>query len=800
MEKLIQGIEGVTIRSEDGDTSGGSQVSSERGSDGEQELTLEPKVLRNEEEGLKQNNSRVPVVGSSQGNVQQSKGYNCVETSRTASTASEGTTDTEFETARDDEKVDGIQTSISNVPETSAKGHSKDAESDCDSDFVQAELDWSSDEFEPIEDPVNLWDRGVTIELLQELLLDHELEHMTSRQVVSQFVLPQTADYECSLAGLMKRSFPHTVKKATHYVIHPWDANFGRLIQMLISVDAAYRTTHGGEEAVFWIDMMAVDQHLHCEGYTDEEKIWLHRDKLLQSVRSCIEATPYTCLFMEPIHNPIVLSRSWCLFEMVYSLFFRRELILAPCPEPPGTQPLKPVLENVAAAVQRFTPDFENTKTSSDRDHEWLMTAVTAAHSSGIAWLNDQVGKVMLHWLAQEVLNEIYRLDQPVPVSSLRDLASLLESLSNIDQAHMQYTLALNTARDQLGLDHTLTLAITHDLACLKAKHMFKFDEAEDLLREALRGRESIYGPSQDVTNDTVLALARLLQAQSRLDEAEVLYRRALKYSLELHGFEHRGTLVAANLLALLLQNKGEFREAYVLLTRTLKVGMSSLGSKHLDVLVWCNNMAVLLQDARDLQHAESLFRKTLADCEAALGKDHSQTLNVVFNLGQCLWQQGKKRAAEMLFRRELASCQALYGIRHRDTVRSFRNIIDFLVAEDREDEAEEYIEILQQTGETYTRGKQQLSDSESEESRGESQSGSESQSESQSQYDDESDFDCTSENEKELQIGEHIEGEDDTSKHRFENDNCREDESSCIEENLQEKVKTEADTIGSED
>ncbi len=562
--------------------------------------------------------------------------------------------------------------------------------------FVERENDffWSSDEVEEIEDPPDLVDRGVSIELLIDLLIDHDLKDMTTRQVVENFVLPQTADYGCSLAGLMKRSFPETVGRATHYIIHPWDANFGRLVEALKQVDESYRMEHG--KASFWIDIFAVDQHLHLDGYEQEGRVWLHRDQLLANVRNCIESIDHACVFIEPTYDPILLTRSWCLFETMHALYHERRLHLITCS---GDRSAVSdfMVENVAEIIRAFTPNFNASKTWSKVDKDWLLTAVIASHPTGLQGLEESVGHVMLEWLAKEISYQVSHLEEDMmtPVRALYDLSQLLESLGNIHEAQAQYTRALDIARSTLGFDHPLTLAIAHHLACAEAKHFFKFGEAEELLMDTLENRERILGKTHPDTIESVLALARLRQALGRLAEAEPLFRRALQNYIVSHGFAHRDTLVAANLLALLLQEQGCLQEAHVLLTRTLQEGKRMLGSTHVDVLMWRNNMAVLIQDKEELAQAETLFRRVLTDSERTLGPDHPQTLNIVHNLGQCLWQQEKNRAAENLFKRELAGCDAMFGTESRETQRSIRNLVDFFSSLGREEDAEEFSQRL---------------------------------------------------------------------------------------------------------
>jgi len=584
---------------------------------------------------------------------------------------------------------------------------------------------WDSSDVESVDDPENLCDRGVSIDLLLNLLHEHNLENMTTREVVSKFVIPQTLDYQCSLSGLMKRSFPDKVSTATHYVIHPWDASFSRLVHMLVSVDRAFSTTSdeassssedhstndlinrplptisecGASRAFFWIDFFAVDQVAHLEGYANEDQSWLHRDELLENVRLIIERTPYTCVFIEPHYQPILIQRSWCLFELMHALYHGREILLSHCPEELNIEATKGFIDDLDKTILNFTPDFETSQVSVAQDKEWLLRAVNAVHSSGTTWLNQQVGTMMKQWFAEEMMKLTLNCNVAPSISTLWRLGMLLDQLCHVDFAETYLMQSLNLSRDQLGFEHMLTLTISHDLACFQAKRHHRFDLADELLRHVLSSREHILGEFHYLTTQTRVALARLLQERFRHDpdasealiaEAESLYSKSLKLSLVQNGISHMDTLVVANFLALLLQEKEDYRSSYILLSRIVSTSRATWGSRHEDVLVWTNNLAVLLQDMNQLPRSEALLKRTLTECEHALGVDHLQTLTTVYNLAECMLQQGRFRQAEGLFKRELVACQSVKGPRHPDTLSSLANMIQVLRQQNKDQEADE--------------------------------------------------------------------------------------------------------------
>jgi len=96
-----------------------------------------------------------------------------------------------------------------------------------------------------------------------------------------------------------------------------------------------------------------------------------------------------------------------------------------------------------------------------------------------------------------------------------------------------------------------------------------KLDDAEPLLRRALKGRESVLGNKHPDTLVSMDSLAKLLKQQGKYHEAEPLFRKALKGRETVLGVSHPDTLLTVRGLADLLMNMGKYgAEAAVLRRR----------------------------------------------------------------------------------------------------------------------------------------------------------------------------------------------------------------------------------------
>jgi len=112
----------------------------------------------------------------------------------------------------------------------------------------------------------------------------------------------------------------------------------------------------------------------------------------------------------------------------------------------------------------------------------------------------------------------------------------------------------LNEAREVLPVRHPTTLMLINNLAVLLQTNG-NLDEAEALFREALEAHREGLCPRHPDTLISINNLAAvLMQKKGELGEAEALFREALEAKRDTHGTRHPDTLMSINNLAVLLQ------------------------------------------------------------------------------------------------------------------------------------------------------------------------------------------------------------------------------------------------------
>jgi len=188
----------------------------------------------------------------------------------------------------------------------------------------------------------------------------------------------------------------------------------------------------------------------------------------------------------------------------------------------------------------------------------------------------------------------------------------------------------LEGRRQQLGNSHPNTLSSVNNLAML-LDDQGKRAEAEPLYREAVNGMRKQLGPHRNTYN-AMNNFALLLQDKGSLDEAESLFREALKGRRQVLGNSHADTFSSIGCLASLLHDRGELEKAEPLYREVLAGRRQKLGNTHNDTLFTLNNLALLLEERGKLKEAESLYREALKGRREQLGDAHPSTQTVKEN------------------------------------------------------------------------------------------------------------------------------------------------------------------------
>ncbi|RPB04125.1 TPR-like protein [Choiromyces venosus 120613-1] len=213
-----------------------------------------------------------------------------------------------------------------------------------------------------------------------------------------------------------------------------------------------------------------------------------------------------------------------------------------------------------------------------------------------------------------------------------------------------------------------------------------RYEEAEEISRRVLQGREQLLGPDHPDTLTSVGNLALVLGQLGKHIEAEKLNRQN-----EL-GLEHPETLNGLSVLFWILDAQGKYDEAEEMTQRALDVRKRVLGLRHPDTLSSLHNHGVVLWRLGRYEEAETLFRQAHEGQAKVLGPEHPNTLSSVDCWAMVLVELGKYGEAEQLAHRALNGYQKLRGLNDPCTQAAMGNLGLVLARLGRYDEAEKML------------------------------------------------------------------------------------------------------------
>lgn len=297
--------------------------------------------------------------------------------------------------------------------------------------------------------------------------------------------------------------------------------------------------------------------------------------------------------------------------------------------------------------------------------------------------IDDLMGDVKITVLIRA---RILELDGSLP--SRQNYGRALLRAGRLDEAENTLRESLRGMRQELGNSDPRTLNSVLDFAAA-LKDGGKLNEAEPLCREALDGMRKHLGDAHLDTLASISNFASLLQNQGKLDAAEKLYREALEGRKKNLEEAHPDILESTNKLAQLLQLEGKLPEAELLFKTALDGSRKRLGNLHPDTLTSSHNLAALLNEQGKPREAAPLFRETLDGRRSQLGDSHPDTQASIYCLASLLRSHGELSEAEPLLREALEWRRKQFGNKHRATVNSMNELASLLRARGKLAEAE---------------------------------------------------------------------------------------------------------------
>lgn len=153
---------------------------------------------------------------------------------------------------------------------------------------------------------------GVTSSFLRHVLSQCS-EDWTTTDVSMKFVMPATLETKASFAELVMNQSDHDLKTVeghpsfgtpTVFVSHAWRYSFKTLVTCISEYDQGQSTKEDAGPSYFWVDVFAVNQHV---APSHPHEWWS------TTFQEAIRCFGRTLLVLEPWHDPVPLTRAWCL-------------------------------------------------------------------------------------------------------------------------------------------------------------------------------------------------------------------------------------------------------------------------------------------------------------------------------------------------------------------------------------------------------------------------------------------------------------------------------------------------------
>lgn len=273
-------------------------------------------------------------------------------------------------------------------------------------------------------------------------------------------------------------------------------------------------------------------------------------------------------------------------------------------------------------------------------------------------------------------------------VESMNALGVAYLESKHYEQAEDLLKQALAGFRLLQGPQHFDTLMAMQNLAVLY-NQLGRFDDAELLFKEALAGLRSQLGPDHRETLATMGNLGDLYHSRGRDDEAEPLLTEVLERRRVTLGEDHPHTIGTLADLADVKRIRGKLDEAELLYKQALKLRRAKLGEDHPSTLESMNGLAMLYRDRSRYDLAEPLLKQVLEARRKKFGADDPNTVSILNNLAALYRDQGRYVEAEPLFKEVLERWRARLGADHPRTLRAMNNLATLYLSRQRFDEAE---------------------------------------------------------------------------------------------------------------
>ncbi len=271
---------------------------------------------------------------------------------------------------------------------------------------------------------------------------------------------------------------------------------------------------------------------------------------------------------------------------------------------------------------------------------------------------------------AARKLEEPRFAQQPLLEATLRyDIGCTYLALGLLAEAERHLRCAVVLREQKLGPGNRDTLAAKLQLATLLLHGLKRFEEGEQLSREALDQLQRLIGNHRNASDaklyrsglDAMSLYAQALMYDGKLEKALELTRQNVAAYEQAFGRDDLDSANELQNLALVRGSLGNYAEAERDVREALARYARTGKSDHDNAINGVSSLAIYRQYQGDLREAEQLLREAHPRATRVLGPLNPRTLQLQFRLARVLAEAGQMGEAEDLARKALAGRQIAY-------------------------------------------------------------------------------------------------------------------------------------------
>lgn len=474
---------------------------------------------------------------------------------------------------------------------------------------------------------------GVTIQFFGQFIDDvcggeGNIQEKTTKDICEEFIKPMTNVQQRSLCEVLVRNEHLEVGVAEIFISHAWSCKFLDVYDAL-----KYHFRDQIETTYLWFDLFSNNQH----ATVDRDFEWW-----CGTFKGAIGAMQHVVMVLAPWHDPVPLTRAWCLFELYCSAETNCtfEVAMSRREHAVFVESMVKDVEGCLLSVLN-TIRCERSQAFDANDQRRIFEAVE--RTVGFSQINSMVFNQLRKWFVQALEESLVGDSLPSPLSPISPTVRSLSLYESLMHHHHQNTTSANDL-----LSPTLQRTRTISIMSRSGSEPFDYSSVPSLpaapvksAREVSEEWEKQYG-SEDYGDDEAYwarlsALAQIFVLQGDSNKAQVLLKPLYNRLLQRLGSDHPQTLSVGRDLAMAQQRHGHYSDAQRQYLLDYDQRRRLFGADHPETLVAMNFVATTANHLGRYAEAETLHRLCLATRLRVLTDAHADTFWSQNNLALAL-------------------------------------------------------------------------------------------------------------------------------------------------------------------